>query len=276
MIPEPGLYTGTLRHRRFRPGKHEFTYTLFMAWLDIDRIPELMAQSPWTSYNRFNWASFEERDHFGDPRLSLRERLAQDARTHGVPLPEGPIFLLTHLRYLGYCFNPISFYFCYDQNGHLDTILAEVNSTFGESRNYWLWPKNRQSSANALDPNSSATALRYRCPKTMHVSPFMDMNLDYEFVLTEPGEKLVAHMNTIERGTASGIPQPFFDATLALEHELWTARSLGRVLLRHPWMTAKVIGAIHWQALRLFLKQVPVYTHPARVRPPVQEATKRT
>ena len=75
-----GLYTGTLRHRRFRPCKHEFTYKLFMAWLDIDRIPELMAQSPWTSYNRFNWASFEERDHFGDPRLPLRERVAQDAR----------------------------------------------------------------------------------------------------------------------------------------------------------------------------------------------------
>ncbi len=110
----------------------------------------------------------------------------------------------------------------------------------------------------------------------MHVSPFMDMNLDYEFTLTEPAQKLVAHMSTIERGAASGLPQPFFDATLTLEHAPWTARNLGRVLLRHPWMTAKVIGAIHWEALRLFLKRVPVYTHPARVRPPVQEVTKRT
>ena len=276
MIPEPGLYKGTLRHRRFRPRKHEFAYPLFMAWLDIDRIPELMAQTPWTSYNRFNWASFEERDHFGDPRLPLRERVAQDARRHGVPLPDGPIFLLTHLRYLGYCFNPISFFFCYDQAGHLDTVLAEVNSTFGESRNYWLWPQNRQPPANVSDPKSAAPALRYRCPKALHVSPFMEMNLDYEFVLTKPGEKLVAHMNTQECGPALESSRPFFDATLTLEREPWTARSLGRVLLRHPWMTAKVIGAIHWQALRLFLKRVPVYTHPARVRPPVQEATKRT
>jgi len=274
-IPEAGLYTGTLRHRRFRPRKHEFTYKLFMAWLDIDRIPELMAQSPWTSYNRFNWASFEERDHFGDPRISLRERVAQDARAHGVPLPDGPIFLLTHLRYLGYCFNPISFYFCYDQSGRVDTVLAEVNSTFGESRNYWLWPQNRQPSANALSYQLSNKALRYRCPKTMHVSPFMDMNLDYEFALTEPGDKLVAQMNTIERGSAFD-SQPFFDATLALERQEWNSRNLRGVLLRHPWMTAKVIGAIHWQALRLFLKRVPVFTHPARVRPPVQEATKRT
>jgi hypothetical protein len=276
MIPQPGLYTGTLRHRRFRPHRHEFTYKLFMAWLDIDRIPELMTQSPWTSYNRFNWASFQERDHFGDPRLSLRERVAQDARTHGVPLPGGPIFLLTHLRYLGYCFNPISFFFCYDQGGQLDTVLAEVNSTFGESRNYWLWPRNRQPTANALDPKSSAHVLHYRCPKALHVSPFMEMNLDYEFALTEPGEKLVAHMNTHECGPAEGSPRPLFDATLALEHEPWTARSLGLVLVRHPWITAKVIGAIHWQAFRLFLKRVPVYTHPARVRPPAQEATKRT
>ena len=103
----------------------------------------------------------------------------------------------------------------------------------------------------------------------------MDMNLDYEFVLTEPGETLVAHMNTLERGPAFDSLHPLFDATLALKHEPWTTRSVGRVLLRHPWMTAKVIGAIHWQALRLFLKQVPVYTHPARMRPPVQQATKR-
>ena len=267
MIPEAGLYTGTLRHRRFRPRQHEFTYKLFMAWLDIDRIPELMAQPLWTSYNRFNWASFEERDHFGDPQISLRERVAQDARANGVPLPDGPIFLLTHLRYLGYCFNPISFYFCYDQTGRLDTVLAEVNSTFGEGRNYWLWPQNRQ---------PSASALHYRCPKTMHVSPFMHMNLDYEFVLTEPGDKLVAHMNTIERRSAFEIPQPFFDATLALEWQPWTSRNLGRVLRRHPWMTAKVIGAIHWQALRLVLKRVPLFTHPARVRPPILEVTKQS
>lgn len=260
MIPEPGIYTGTLRHRRFHPRKHEFNYKLFMVWLDIDRIPELMANLPWTSYNRFNWASFEERDHFGDPRLSLRERVERDAHANKVPLPEGPIFLLTHLRYLGYCFNPISFYFCYDKSGSLDTILAEVNSTFGESRNYWLWPQNRQDSSNSL---------HYRCPKTMHVSPFMAMNLDYEFVLTKPDHQLVAHINTIERDPASESHRPFFDATLALEREPWTARNLGRVLLRHPWMTAKLIGAIHWEALRLFLKRVPAYTHPA------QEATKR-
>lgn len=261
MIPEPGIYTGTLRHRRFRPRPHQFTYKLFMAWLDIDRIPEQMARTPFTAYNRFAAASFLERDHFGDRGLSLRERLIRDAAAHGVLLPEGPVYLLTHLRYLGYCFNPISLFYCYQLDGSLDCVLAEVNSTFGETHNYWLTARNRQPGENGF---------RYRCPKTMHVSPFMGMNLDYEFVLTPPGESLVAHMNTLETGSGG-----LFDATLALEHRPWNARNVGLALARHPFMTAQVIAAIHWEALRLLAKKVPVFTHPDRIKPPIQEVPKR-
>jgi DUF1365 family protein len=235
-----------------------------MAWLDIDRIPETMGRSRWTSHNRFNWASFDDRDHLGDPSRPLRERLARDARAHGVTLPDGPIYLLTHLRYLGYCFNPISFYFCYDRHGDLDVVLAEVNSTFGEQRTYWLTAQNRQPSDRTR---------RHRCAKTMHVSPFMDMDLDYEFVLTEPGDTLVAHMVTIGR-TPETSESPLFDATLTLAHQPWTPSAVRTALFRHPWMTAKVIFAIHWQALRLLLKRVPVFTHPDRIRRPDPEATK--
>src|SRR3954453_20609903 len=104
----PGVYFGTLRHRRFGPRRHEFKYGVFLALLDIDRIPELMRVSRFTGYERWRWASFHEGDHFGDARTGLRERLERDAATHGLQLPQGPIYLLTHLRYLGYCFNPIS------------------------------------------------------------------------------------------------------------------------------------------------------------------------
>lgn len=207
-----------------------------------------------------SWASFYERDHFGDPRLPLRERLTLDAQAHGISLPEGPIFLLTHLRYLGYCFNPISLFFCYGQTGALDGVCAEVNSTFGETRNYWLGPQNQQPAANSL---------RYRCPKEMHVSPFMGMDLDYEFVLTEPSGALFTHINTSERSPAEGSPAHLFDATLTLDHKPWGTPHVTRSLIRHPWMTAKVIAAIHWQAFRLFLKKVPLFPHPA-----IQEASK--
>jgi DUF1365 family protein len=246
---EPGIYRGTLRHRRFRPVAHEFEYPVFMALLDIDRLAETMAQSPFSSYNRFNWASFEERDHFGDASLRLRDRLAADALTHGVPLPAGRVMLLTNLRYLGYCFNPISFFYFLDDEGRVPVVLAEVNSTFGEHRNYWLWSGNR----------TEAGGMQFRCAKSMHVSPFMPMELGYEFALTAPGRTLTAHMETVDGGNR------LFDATLTLERRPWTGGELLRTLVAHPAMTAKVTFAIHWQALRLWMKKVPVFTHPDRV-----------
>jgi DUF1365 family protein len=249
MAMESAIYSGTLTHRRFEPARHEFTYPLFMAFLDVDRIPELMKVSPFSSYERFNWASFRERDHFGDPALTLRERMTADAAKQGILLPDGPIFLLTNLCYLGYNFNPISLFYCYNADGELETILAEVNSTFGESRNYWLTAANQISS-----PHSRI----YRCPKAMHVSPFMPMELDYRFVLPQPGEQLMAHMNTLDGEHTT------FDATLSLQRAPWSATSLRRALLRFPWVTAKVVAAIHWEALRLYFKKVPVFTHPAR------------
>jgi hypothetical protein len=120
---ESGIYSGTLRHRRFSPVRRDFTYPLFMVFLDIDRLPELMRVSPLAGYNRRNWVSYQERDHFGNAAKPLRERLSLDAIKKGAALPEGRIFLLTHLRYLGYNFNPVSFFYCYDQqdkfaNGH--------------------------------------------------------------------------------------------------------------------------------------------------------------
>jgi DUF1365 family protein len=244
---ESALYFGTVRHRRFSPAHHEFTYGVFMAFLDIDRLPELTNISRLLSYNRFNWASYDERDHFGDARLPLRQRLQRDAEAHGISLPDGPVFVLTHLRYFGYSFNPVSFFYCYDSSEHLQLILAEVNSTFGESHNYWLGPDNEMSSSNSK---------RYSHRKAMHVSPFMGFELDYTFTFTPPGRKLVVHMDTIEE------ERPFFDATLSLLRKPWSAHSLHRALLAHPWMTLKVIVAIHWEALRIYLKRVPLFKRP--------------
>ena len=138
---ESGLFVGTLRHRRFTPVAHSFTYPLFMALLDVDRLAELMRVSRLTSYNRWNWASFDDRDHLGDPTRALRDRLALDATRHGIDLPDGRIFLLTHLRHLGYGFNPVSFFYCFDAAERLRVVLAEVSNTFGGSHNYWLRPE---------------------------------------------------------------------------------------------------------------------------------------
>lgn len=222
---DAGLFVGTLRHRRKAPVPHAFTYPLFMALLDIDRLPELMRVSRVTSYNRWNWATFDDRDHLGDPTRPLRERLDVDAARHGIDLPEGRIFLLTHLRYLGYCFNPVSFFYCFDAAERLRVVLAEVNNTFGGSHSHWLRP----------DPASRT--FRAMAAKSLYVSPFMPADLDYAFAFTPPAGHLVAHMQTIRQGSM------LFDATLSLERRPWTATEIRRALRRHPAMTANVVRA---------------------------------
>ncbi len=210
-----------------------------MVLLDIDRVPELMRASRLTSHNHWNWASFDDRDHLGDPARPLRERLALDAARHGIELPDGPIFLLTHLRYLGYCFNPVSFSYCFDRAGRLQLVLAEVSNTFGGVHNYWL------------RPDSSSGAFHATAVKSLYVSPFMEVDLDYAFAFTPPAARLVAHMEAMKAGSVC------FDATLSLERRPWNATEIRRVLVRYPAMTANVMAGIHWEALKLWWKDVP-------------------
>jgi hypothetical protein len=240
VVIDTGLFVGTLRHRRFTPVPHAFTYPLFMALLDIDRVRDLMRVSRVTGYNRWNWASFDDRDHLGDPARSLRERLAIDAVRHGIDLPDGRIFLLTHLRYLGYGFNPVSFFYCFDGAARLQVVLAEVSNTFGGAHNYWL------------RPDGAARTFRASAAKSLYVSPFMPPDLDYAFAFTPPAGRLVAHMKTLKEGSVS------FDATLSLERRPWNAVEIRRALVRFPAMTATVMAGIHWQALKLWWKGVPV------------------
>lgn len=250
---ESSLYVGNLRHRRFEPSPHEFSYPVYMAFLDIDRLPELMKVSWFSSYNRWNWTSYCERDHFGDPAKSLRRRLEEDAGREGLRLPGGKIFLLTHLRYLGYVFNPVSFFYFYNESDKLEMMLAEVNNTFGETHNYWL---------SAANETTNAAGKKYHSSKKMHVSPFNGMDMEYDWIFTAPGKTLVAHMNTLLEGERN------FDATLRLERKPWQSRELMGVLTNYPLMTLKVIAGIHWQALRLWMKKVPVFAH----RPKLERA----
>lgn len=238
-----GIYSGRVRHRRLSPVEHNFEYTMFMAYLDVDRIPELMSVSRWAGYEKAALVSFRESDHFGDPSLPLRKRLEQDAASSGVALPDGPIYLLTHLRYAGYCFNPISLYYFYSKDGsEPKVVMAEVHSTFGESHNYWL-------------PGLRADGVT----KELHVSPFNTMDNEYGFRLTAPASNLVAHIDSFRKG------QKFFDATLTLDWRPWTAKNLKRSIFAYPFMTLKVIAAIHWQALQLFFKRMPFVPHPSKL-----------
>jgi DUF1365 family protein len=228
---------GNVRHRRFEPRAHEFQYSLFMAYLDLDELERVFAGRWLWSTRRAALARFAREDHLGDPSVPLAEAVRALVAERTGERPAGPIRLLTHLRYFGYVFNPVSFYYCFDRNELLQTVVAEVNNTPWGERHCYVVPT------------------RATTQKAMHVSPFMPMDLQYHWRFGSPGERLAVHM-TLERAG-----ERVFDASLALERE-----PIGNgVLLRHPFMTAKVIAAIHWEALRLWLKRVPFHTHPAKV-----------
>ena len=249
MRQHSAIYEGWVRHRRFRPARHLFGYRLFMMYLDLDELPGLFDRRWLWSARRPNLACFRRADHLGNPRLPLDECVRQLVGDRTGRRPEGPIRLLTHLRYWGYGFNPVSFYFCFDRaDRDLETVVGEVNNTPWSEQHCYVLHRGME--------GGRAPSKCYRFPKAFHVSPFMGMKQDYTWRFTAPGHRLLVHMDNWEKGDR------LFDATLVLRRREIGAASLARVLLQYPFMTAKVIGAIHWQALRLWLKRCPVYPHP--------------
>ncbi len=257
------IYEGRVRHRRFSPVPHAFTYRLFMMYLDLNELPALFHNRWLWSVDRRNLASFLRTDHVGEPAIPLDAFIRQLVEARTGRRPAGPIRLLTHLRYFGYIFNPVSFYFCYDSpDRHVETIVAEITNTpWGERYCYVL-----DAQANL----ATGTRKRFRLNKEFHISPFIDMDAAYDWRFTEPRSQLAIHMENWRD------EQPFFDATMKLERREISGASLARVLVQYPLMTAKVIGAIHWQAVNLWVKGVPVYPHPTKRKEPSHIATGHT
>ena len=228
------IYTGHLRHRRFDPVENVFDYRLFMMYLDLDELPTLFEGHWLWSTNRPALARFRRDDYLGSPDMPLDEAVRSLVAERTAEKPRGPIRLLTHLRYFGYCFNPVSFYYCFDaEDEYVETIVAEINNTpWGERHSYVL--------AESMN-TATLGKKRYRFDKEFHVSPFMDMDMQYDWRFVEPGRELVVHMENVLKGSS------FFDATLTLKRREITSASLAKVLAFYPLMTLKVIAAIHWQ-----------------------------
>ncbi|NGZ97464.1 MAG: DUF1365 domain-containing protein [Nitrospira sp. WS110] len=257
------IYEGRVRHRRYQPVGHIFSYRLFMMYVDLDELPTLFENRWCWSVDRTNLASFKRTDHVGDPHTPLDESIRQLVEARTGNRPTGPIRLLTHLRYFGYVFNPVSFYFCYDRSDeHVDMIVAEITNTpWGERHCYVLGPE---------DNRARGRRKRYRLDKVFHISPFIDMDVAYDWRFTEPTSQLAIHMENLREG------KPFFDATMKLERREISGAALARVLVQYPMMTAKVIAAIHWQALKLWAKGIPFYVHPKKRKEPSPQATSQT
>ena len=249
------LYVGQVKHRRYTPAPHAFHYGLFMLYIDLDELPSLFEKRWLWSITRPALARFKREDHLGDKAddlpAAVRDFVQREA---GISL-KGPIRLLTNLRYFGYGFNPVSFYYCFDEAGdEIEVIVAEVNNTpWGEQYCYILSDTHNE---------GDRTGKRFLLDKRFHVSPFMDMNIDYDWRFNTPAEKLVVRMNNYQQG------RKLFDATLSLRQRPINGINLAGVLIRYPLMTLKIIYAIHYQALRLWFKNVPFYPHPDKQEAP--------
>lgn len=254
--PRSRIYRGTLRHRRFLPRPHAFEYGLWMAWLDLDELPELFDGVPGFSARRPALARFRREDYLAPHDRPLKQAVREELERQLGSAPDGRICVLTQLRTLGLGFNPVSLYYAYDARGELRAVLGEVSNTpWGERTRY----------ACTLTPGRHGHVAEF--DKVMHVSPFNPMDMTYRWRFDTPGETLSMHMENWKDG------ERHFDATLTLQARPATRGVLLATLARQPWMSLKTLAGIHFEALRLWLKRIPVHDHPGQDPPSREESS---
>ena len=240
------IYSGTIKHRRFTPFKRSFTYNIFMTYFDISKIDSLFKKSFLWNVNKYALVSFFRKDYHGNPNISLDTAVRNTIKDKTKITIDGPIRILTHLRYFGYCFNPVSFYYCFDKTDtHVKLIMAEVTNTpWNERYSYFITNKKNKSFKQDLK-------------KKFHVSPFWGMDHDYEWMFTEPKKKLNVSMINFKEA------EKIFHVTLDMKTKKnMTFRNLVLYTLKYPFLTLMVFLRIHFQALILLVRGAKFYNHP--------------
>lgn len=238
------IYSGTVRHRRFLPREHGFSYSFFMYYLDLAAIDQLPEVFPWFSAKRFSLARFVRRDYLGNPQTPLHGAVRQRMAELTGEEVTGKVFGLMNLRTLGLYFSPVNFYFGFDHVGQCSHFLAEVSNIPWNQRHHYAY---------RLEPGSSWTRIQ---EKEFHVSPFNPLKQTYGWHIGEPGQQL--HLGIDVSDSRGSI----FEARLELQRQPFTEKTLRHLLLRKPAMTAMVVAGIYYQALKLYLKGVPYVPHP--------------
>ncbi|MBM3803373.1 MAG: DUF1365 domain-containing protein [Acidimicrobiia bacterium] len=246
------LYECRLGHYRLKPKPYRFGFRHFMFYLDLDELPTLDQKLRLFKRNRAGLFSFFDADHLREKQGDVRKNLTAYLKRNGVELGYGKVWLLTHTRMFGYVFNPVSFYFCFDERGEPLCAVPEVNNTFGEMKPF------------LLDRTTwKAGSFRQRIPKLFYVSPFMNLDVRFEFDLSIPQDTVSIQIEDFDaeerifRASLHGVRRPLTDPRLA-----WYT-------LKYPCLTLRIVLAIHWHALRLVLRRVPF--HRKAVNPEMQQ-----
>ncbi len=237
-VPEQGLYCGQVMHMRLAPKQHQFRYAVYTLFLDIDRLPETLGRLRMIAHNRFGLLSFHDRDHGARDASALRPWVDERLARAGLP-PADRVMLLSFPRVMGYGFNPLSVYYCYDADGVLQSLIYEVKNTFGDQIAYALAAGEVQGGC-----------LRQTQRKGMYVSPFIELEQTYRFAVRPPREALSLR---IRQGGSEG---ETLIASITGQRQRLTDRALARAFLAYPALSLRVIALIHWHALRLFLKGI--------------------
>jgi uncharacterized protein len=240
-------------HNRLAPKPNRFHYRVFMFYLDLDEIDTLNKRMSFMSRNKFNLFNFRDKDHLRLPKenpdgsKNIRQHISDYLQTQGVDIGRGRIMVLTNLCTLGYQFNPVSFYFCYDEKDQPVCSIVEVCNTFHEMKPYFLGANTRANGHFKLNTS-----------KYFYVSPFIDMDTNFDFDLQIPGEKLQIRIDDFDQQG-----EQFFISTLSGEKKPLTDANLLIYFFSFPFITLKVISLIHWQAFKLWLKKLPFHNKQA-------------
>ena len=237
MIKNSKIYTGKVIHKRFKPKEHYFKYNVFSLLIDLNELEEINKYIKFFSYNKFNIISFYDKDHGDRDGSSIKLWVKKNLRNIGIMTEDVRLKLLCYPRIFGYVFNPLSTYFIYNKHSELISIFYEVKNTFGEQHTYIFKAQDEKTVQN-------------KCKKKFYVSPFIEMDCEYHFKTLNPREQLSVVINQNDKdgkllfASQDGISKDFNNKNLILSY------------LTHPLMTFKIIGAIHYEAFKLWAKRI--------------------